>query len=97
MAKPGRNVLVVHRCGLVELTLERSRQLLRVVRVDVQAFAHTRAGDVGESLVHKGGRLAALGVNDDLVSSCTLGRMARNCIPVIDVRRFARRNDSGPA
>ena len=40
MPLAGRDVPVVDRCGLVELTLERIGQSLRVVPVDVQAFAH---------------------------------------------------------
>ena len=67
-----RSIRAAQCCGLVELTLKRRRQPLRVVRVNVEAFAHTGSGHVGESFIHEGGRLPALGVNDDPVSRGTL-------------------------
>jgi len=90
------DVPVVYRCGLAEPTLEGRRQLLRVVRVDVQAFAHPGSGHVGESFVYEVGRLSALGMNDDLVSRCTLRRVTCHRIPVIDVRRLASTDGSRP-
>src|SRR5688572_1065120 len=91
-----RSIRAAQRCGFVELTLEGCRQPLRVVGVKVEAFAHSGPGHVGESFVHEGGRLAALGVNDDLVSRCTLRRMTRHRVPMIEVCRLVSSDGSGP-
>ena len=91
-----RSIRAAQCCGFVERTLKGRRQPLGVVGVHVEAFAHTGSGHVGESFIHEGGRLPALGVNDDPVSGCTLRRMTRHRVPMIKVGRFVRSDRSGP-
>ena len=91
-----RSIRTAQCCGFVERTLKGRRQPLRVVGVDVEAFAHAGSGHVGESFIHEGGRLPALGVNDDSVSGCTLRRMTRHRVPMIEVCRLVSSDGSGP-